>query len=336
MSKKIILTILFVVVAQFSFAEKILITPITIQDAYGREIEIEDDITSNIVTNLNSYWFEGLLEFEKIDKSEFGNILTILDVRNLCVIKNVEYSLYGYIQKNETSWFGNIKLYSKTHKKIIKEFFASDNINYYKRFEDTLKNNIAFGLKELIGLESMLKKDDLIEPFTLGISAGIFYWNPIDSKWQNAYVGVAGGQLGTELFLPYERKVSNFFNTSIRFMCSYSFGFGNEKVYPLNLHTFQIDSTLIEAFNFNKTHSVYLGLGPYYEIEILSVVEKYEDEKKYYQNMFGLKSLVGYKITANKYISFSSELAFDLHLSSDLYISIKPTLLVNINIFKGK
>jgi len=339
MNKKICVIVFCLLLIQFVFAEKVLISPIIIQDSYGRGIEEIDKFAINIneklQNDLESYWFEGFFEFETLDESEVGKVLTVLDARNICLTKNEEYLIYGFIQKNDKSWYGNLKLYSKSHKKILKEFFASDDIFSFERFCNTLINNIAYGLKDIAGIEEPINKDDLTEPFCLGISISSFYWNPLSPKWNNALMGIAGGQLGVELFMPHERKVSNYFDTSIRLLTSYSFGKEVEGSYPVKLHNIQFNSSLLERFHFNRNHAVYVGCGPYYELEILTVLEKYKDAKTYFQNMFGLKTILGYELTINKNLVFGTEVAFDFHFSKELFVSIKPSILLTINIYRG-
>ena len=199
MNKKICVIVFCLLLIQFVFAEKVLISPIIIQDSYGRGIEEFDKFAINIneklQNDLESYWFEGFFEFETLDESEVGKVLTVLDARNICLTKNEEYLIYGFIQKNDKSWYGNLKLYSKSHKKILKEFFASDDIFSFERFCNTLINNIAYGLKEIAGIEEPINKDDLTEPFCLGISISSFYWNPLSPKWNKVLLGIVGGQL---------------------------------------------------------------------------------------------------------------------------------------------
>lgn len=167
MNKKIYVLGLFFFLFQFVFAEKVLISPII---TYGRDIEEIDNYAINLKeklhNDLESYWFEGFFEFETLDESEVGKVLTVLDARNICLTKNEEYIIYGYIQQNDKSWYGNLKLYSKSHKKILKEFFSSDDILSFERFCNTLINNIAYGLKEISGIEETIVKDDLTEPFS--------------------------------------------------------------------------------------------------------------------------------------------------------------------------
>ena len=182
---------------------------------------------------------------------------------------------------------------------------------------------------------SAIYTENFTGSFSLGISISSFYWNPLSPKWNDALLGIAGAQFGVELFMPHERKVSNYFDTSIRFLTSYSFGKEVEGSYPLNLHNVQFNSSLLERFHFNKTHAVYVGCGPYYELEFLTVLEKYKDAKTYLQNMFGLKTILGYELTINKKILFGTEVAFDFHLSKDFFVSIKPSILLTINIYRG-
>ena len=54
------------------------------------------------------------------------------------------------------------------------------------------------------------------------------------------------------------------------------------------------------------------------------------------QNMFGSKAILGYELTINKFLVFGTEVAFDFHFSNDFYVSIKPSILMTINVYRGE
>ena len=52
--------------------------------------------------------------------------------------------------------------------------------------------------------------------------------------------------------------------------------------------------------------------------------------------MFGSKAILGYELTINKFLVFGTEVAFDFHFSNDFYVSIKPSILMTINVYRGE
>ena len=106
-----------------------------------------------LIRKLNSYWFEGLISFELLNSSYYGDVYTVIDANKACDISDSLYLLYGFIQKNEKSWFANLKLYSRNEKKIVKEFFGSDDIDKYDRLLEDLSLKIIDGINEITGLD---------------------------------------------------------------------------------------------------------------------------------------------------------------------------------------
>lgn len=328
MNKKVMAICFSFLFFNLAFAQKIVLAPIVVYDFKGYKIEEKNESHEKIYENLSSFWTNGLLYFETINKNEYEEVLTVLDAEKVCNVKKEEYLLYGYIQKSEISWHGNIKLYSTSHKKIIKEFFASDELSKYERFIDVFSNNIFFGLKEILGIEQGRKISGDTILFQMNLAVSGFYWTPIDLHWSSVYNGIAGGAIGLEVF-PYQRKTktnSFRFELSTKVNFEYAYAEGKANSYPLVLHTMKIIPTLVMRFNLNKINAFYIGVGAFYEEEFLSVLEKYEEESSYWQKLFGLHISSGYEISINNVISLGTGVGFDFHLSENSYIAIKPQI----------
>ena len=339
MNKKIfVLVFTLFLVSTFSFAEKMALSPIIVYDRDSSKIECDTDFEEIFYKSLEQEWFSGLISFVKLNASDFGDIYTVLDANKACSAGNFAFILYGFIQKNENSWYGNLKLYSASAKKIEKEFFAGDDISNLQRFISVLTQNLISGIYEITGLAASGQKSSDVVPFRINIPMEVFYWNPLGEKWNKVYTGIAGGTLGIDFIPPQKKLIISkhliYFSLGMDF--SYSFAIGKENSYSLNLHSVQVLTPVLFHVDFNENHSVFIKAAPYYEMEFLDVVEKYEEEEFHFQNMAGVQVGFGYEFTAAKFLKFYAKTDFDFHFSKDNFCDVKVGLGAKFMIYNGR
>lgn len=335
MNKKVMFYFFLSFLLSFNFyaEEKLGIATILVYDSNNQIISPAENPENKIYQELQMGLFSSVLSVEKINPDKAGNVYTALDAHKVCAVCNCEYLLYGFIQKNENFWHANLKLYSYSKKKIVKEFFGSDELEKYNRFFDSLTSRIKDGLFELTGIQ--LSFDNEI-PFDICLSMNIGYWNPIDKNWKDKIAGVINSQLYLD-FIPQQKKlfigpVLIYFSTGLKL--SYLYGTKKENVYPLNYNAFQIIAPASVHFSFNKKHSAVIHLAPYYELDFLNVIQKYEKEKFYFQNMFGFEIGASYEFSINELFSVFAETDFDFHFSKTPFIAIKPSVGAKINFMR--
>lgn len=321
-----------------SYAANIKIAPLAVYDNRGSKMSPPFNPEKAIHAELEKHWFEGLLHFASIAKDKYGIPVTIIDAHKICESESIDYLLYGYIKKNEANWFSEIKFYDASKKKVIKEFFASDDTEHYERMIDNLKKNILYGIEEITGLNQNELREEKTRAIELNIPASIFYWSPIDVNWGDKVLGIAGINIGLEFYPPQPVLVFNgkLIDLSARFNLLWNIGINKENTFPLIFNTIAISFPIIWHVHFNTMHSVYAGIGLAYEIEFMKIQPKYEDKQFFYQNIFSLKTPVGYELTLNEIIKFFVEITFDYHLTGDGFISIEPGLGVSFNVFKER
>lgn len=335
MKTKIVSIILFFLMPML-FAEKVIIAPVVVLDQKSARITDETTISQEIYEGLSENWFEGLLGFELLSENDYGDIYTILDANKVSEITGSEYVLYGYVQKNENSWYANLKLFGKNERRIIKEFFASDEIKEKQRFISCLINNVIFGINEITGLDIEKVQNEENEYFRISLPVSVSYWNPLGKRWSSVITGIAGIDVGVE-FYPLKKDSGNQnqrIDFSLGLNAGYSLGLGKDDSYPLNYHTIDISFPLMAHFYFNKWNSFFCGIAPYYEMELLKVQEKYKDSALHFQNMFGLQGCIGYEYSISSFISMRTDIKTEFHMSNDRYWAIKPGISTVI-CFKG-
>lgn len=319
-------------------ASEIKIAPLAVYDGDGNKTEAPYNPSKAIHDELEKHWFGGLINFSHISESKYGIPVTIIDAHKICASERADYLIYGYLKKNESSWLCEVKLYDANGKKIIKEFFAGDSIDHYDRLINVLCQNILFGIEEITGLNKDELRQKKTRPMELRIPVSLFYWNPVDSNWGDKILGIAGVNAGLELYPPQPVIVSNekLIDFSARFNLSWNIGINKKNTYPLVINTMAISLPVLLHVHFNERHSLYGGFGLAYNIELMSIKPKYENEKFLYQNVFSFETIAGYEFDINDKARLFAEMAFDFHLLGDGFVSVKPCLGASFNIFKER
>lgn len=319
-------------------ASEIKIAPLAVYDVDGNKTEAPYNPSKAIHDELEKHWFGGLINFSHISESKYGIPVTIIDAHKICASERADYLIYGYLKKNESSWLCEVKLYDANGKKIIKEFFAGDSIDHYDRLINVLCQNILFGIEEITGLNKDELRQKKTRPMELRIPVSLFYWNPVDSNWRDKILGIAGVNAGIELYPPQPVIVSNgkLIDFSARFNLSWNIGINKKNTYPLVINTMAISLPVLLHVHFNERHSLYGGFGLAYNIELMSIKPKYENEKFLYQNVFSFETIAGYEFDINDKARLFAEMAFDFHLLGDGFVSVKPCLGASFYIFKER
>lgn len=322
----------------YMFAENIILAPLVCYDENNKIIELTKNPNKIINRDLSKVWFEGIINFSAIDEKNYGLIYTIVDAERLCVVLNSDYIVYGYIQKNELSWYGNLKLYDANRKQIVKDFFASDSIDNFNRFITVLEQNLVSGIEEILGIDFLNEEVEKNRPTEIRIPISACYWTPIDYKWSNVITGITGVNTGIEIFPPFQTKTFNntLVDVSATLKLSYAYGIGSQKKYPLDYHTVTVCFPVSFYFHFTEKHSTYFGAGFFYELELMNVQKKYENPQFMYQNMFGTTISAGYEFLLNNFCSIYTEICLDYHFAADSYIAVKPSLGIKIYAFRGE
>lgn len=314
--------------------QKIVLSPIVCYDQNNKAINLVKNPNRILYDDLTNSWFEGLIDFSLHKEKEF--IYTIVEAQKLCTQLNCSYLIYGYVQKNENSWYANLKLYDSNKKMIVKDFFASDDINNFERFISTLEENIIGGVEQLLGLEFAQKKEECERKIEVRIPCSVYYWNPIDSRWCDVITGIVGANVGCEVFPPFKTRIIN--NTLVDFSAtlklSYAYGIGNHNRYPVNYHTATVSFPLTSYVHFTDEHIGFFGMGFFYEAEFLNIKQNYEDVKFMFQNMGGLETYVGYEFVLNENCTLYCQAEINHHFSKDSFVSLKPTLGTKFRVFK--
>ena len=335
---KVSFIIVFAFLINFIFATEIAVAPLSVFDTEGNSITITENPSVIIYNNLEQTWFEGLIHFIQIPENSYGIPSTVIDANKICVTENKDYLLYGYIKNNETNWYADIKLYCAQDKKIAQEYFASDDVTHYERLIKELTDKILSGIGELSGINPETINNSKFRPAELRIPLSAFYWTPIDNKWNDKILGIAGAATGLDFFPPIPkstiRELKLDFSGSLNI--SWQYAINQQKTYPFFLNTISLIFPFYTHLYFNERNSIYAGIGLGYEIELINIRPKYEPEQFIYQNIFSLETSIGYEFMINNLLNFHTGVAFNFHLIPDKRISVKPHIGLSFRVFKEK
>lgn len=317
-------------------AETVLVAPVIVYDKDSNAVTSGRNPSEEIYDRISDCRFEGMIDIRLLPSKKYGDIYTILDANRCCAAEGAEYILFGYVQKNEGSWAACLKLYDAGAKKTAKEFFSSDDITHYDRLLDDLGGKILTGLEDATGLGRDEVLNEKVRPLETRLPVSAFYWTPVDPGWNAVMLGIAGCGIGVEIY-PRQMKLAIGHRTvdfSLRPQLSYSFAMGKDGAYPLYYSGISMGLPVCAHIHFDLKNSVYIGCGPYYEIELLNVMPKYGDQEFHFQNIFGLESFAGYGVNISGPIDLYAEVQLDFHFKNDTFLALRAALGLSVKLYK--
>jgi hypothetical protein len=134
-----------------------------------------------------------------------------------------------------------------------------------------------------------------------------------------------------ELFPEIEFNASDNRNYALSFRidAGYRYGLGNDSVEPSRLNSIYIAGPVMLNFFLSGVHRFRFGLGPLYELDLLTIDRKYVGTSTERSNLFGFRFTAGYRYTANRNWPFSTGLNFDTWITENTSPVMQPYLEVS-------
>lgn len=322
---KRILMILFVLlfITNSALADSLLIMPMTVFEEDGTRVKLGKDPDKYIYSYLLGFDFDGLIEFSNPSAGRYGNVNSIVDAERVSASSGAEYLMYGYVEKRSDSWYCNIRLFDSRSKKVVDEFFVADSISEFERFVYTINERSLGLVNHLLGRDFLKEKEG--RPFEVYFPVNAGWWTPVGNGWWNSMKGIASVSGGVEFFPKISGNV--FMGVEVDFSVGarliYSVAVGGRKKFPLFYNGVGICFPVICYARFSEMHSTYIGLGPYYEFEMMNITQKYLPSEFMYQNMMGCKIYSGYEFSIRDEIKLNAGINGDFHFLGDKYIAIE-------------
>lgn len=336
MNKRIVLLIVFLLSFSVSAVE-FGIAPFIIYDGEGMKISLNSVPSDNVYKQLTEKWLDGLIDFHKVNSEKTGDIYTVIDAYKVCTTEGYDYIIYGFIEKKEDCYFSNLKIYSSSEKKNIKNFYCSDDIEHYERLMNNLSLNVLQGIEEITGISELKEKQNKYRDFEMKVPLSIFYWSPLGNEWDQRVLGICGVNTGLEIYPPLPVKVmkSKLYDVSIKFNVDWSYGVNQPNYYALYLNSLTIVLPVIVHVHYNPKISAYFGCGFGYGLDMVLITPKYEDEKFVLQNILIFETVAGCEFNINSLIDLFCEIDLHIRFKENTYFELCPKIGVNFK-FGGK
>ena len=318
-------------------ADTVYIAPVVCYTADNRKKEQLENPNEIIGKALDRYLLGGLIKFRVLGEKEYGNIASVTDAARVCTVSENRYVIYGYIRLSEVSWTGELRLYDHTESKVVQNFFAADDIEHYDRFLSVFVERIVAYFNVFLGLEKDDRTLKSLRPFEIRLPFGISYWSPIEGGWNERLLGIVGSDIGVEFFPKMKKFLWRDMSVEFSFtvMSGYKFGIGNPSAYKAGYHSFSVATPLMCYLCMHDPHSLYIGFGPMYELDILAIDKKYEKTTTYVQNQFGAAVYMGYRYQLTDEWSLFTNIEFDAYFTKNSFTVIKPNFGASYRMHRG-
>ena len=317
--------------------DTVCIAPIVCYTADNRKAEQLENPGVTIEKALDQFLFGGLLSFRVFSENDYGNIASVTDAARVCRVSGNRYVLYGYVRSSDVSWTGELRLYDHTEGSVVQSFFSADDIEHYDRFITVFVDRIVSYFNVFLGLEKDDRTLKSLRPFEIRLPFGISYWSPIEGNWNARLLGIVGSDVGVELFPKMKKLLWRDMSIEFSFVLTagYTCGIGNPAAYKAGYHGVSISAPLMCYLCIHDPHSVYIGFGPLYELDILTIDKKYEKTATYIQNQFGATIHMGYRYRLNEEWALFTSVEFDMYFTKNSFTTIKPNIGATYRLYRG-
>lgn len=313
---------------------RVLIAPVICYDGAGKRLELQENPNRRIRRELERYWFKGLLRFRAVAEEEYGSIASVLDAERAIVASGAEYVLYGYARRNEESWYCELKLYSGRERIIAERFFAADGAERYERLMERVCANMREHFNELVGQEGRAGSLAYTQAVEFRVPVALCAWSPTGAKWRESLLGLMGAGIGVEFFPELKRPTR--FGVSVSVESGWRLGLGSPDRYEALLNALTVAGLLTCYARLDVANTLSGSIGALYELELLKVTGKYEEQERHAGQRFGVMVRLGYEHAVSERWSLFMSMEGDFYVSRGAYHVLKPNFGVVYRAYRRK
>jgi|GEM_PF-4877642 len=289
--------------------------------------EDEENATRLIYKKLLEKDYEGLLNVKYLRSNLVSKkiIKTTIEASETCDLLNIDYLLYGFMEKTNKYYNLEVRLFDNLKKDDIKIFYVKTGLDDFNEVIEELSYKFFNYMLKILGLSGSYQ-DDKRSFGGIGIYTGAGYWLPL-SDWSNIITGIFNCELGFSVIpLSHIVKVRKFsFYIRCGFFISYSFAINKPdflKSY-FNSIMFKIPGEL--CFEIFSRNVFFIGLGTQLQFDILYQERLYEDSILTNSLGFGLFCYTGYEhwFGKNKIVAIGINNIFDFTFYNEIFIDYK-------------
>ena len=298
--KKIIIAALFISIQLYLFSIKINIANLNI---YTSELDVElnkKDLKSStlLFKYLKRKDFEGHLNIKQVSKSiTYSDKLTksTLDASELCELLNIDFLLYGFIEKTNKYYNAEVRLFENENKIDKKSFFVKNDTDDIDVIIEELADKIFKYLNGMLGYSDTYDKSR--RGFGgIGIYTGVGYWFPM-GDWWSVLTGLVCFEHGVNVIpiTPIVDKRNFNFYLRYGFYISYSLGMNKPNYLTSYFNSIILKIPAEVCFEIYNRNVFIVSFGPQLQIDILYQELLFADPETTVSPSFSLTSGVGYE-----------------------------------------
>jgi len=280
MKKSIVILFFIIFISPFIYSLNVFIAPL---EYYVNESsdnnKIEFNIQDKMTNDLAQLFLWSKIKFLKLRK-KVTPPKSFLDALHLSTEFSLDYIIYGFIEENEYSITGELKLFDSKKQEIIQVFYSRDNPDRLNRLTVDLVSKIDAYFKSIFDMPLPEEKNEATS--TQGIISfilGAGYWTPVNTAWVEYNLGLYSIDLQAR-FIPYRPPEGLgfrgfYFRTGFTVNFFHSINRAGYESYNLLTFAFGIPAAL--CADIGTKHTISLGLEPQFTIDCLIQDRMYDD-----------------------------------------------------------
>ncbi|MCG8573227.1 MAG: hypothetical protein MJB14_24090 [Spirochaetes bacterium] len=327
-----IFVLLLVILPTAVYSLKINIADLNI---YSSSIDVhlteqEKDTTALFHKAIQKLDFQGLLNINKVSGLFIeSTIKSSLEASELCDLLQVDYLLYGFVEKTSRYYNVEIRIFNNISKEDQKTIFVKQELGNFDAVLAEMSLKFKDYIYQILGLTEVQKQRE--RGFGgISIHSGVGYWIPMTEDWWNVVTGLFNAELGVSILpVSYLAQTKNFkFNLRLNVNLSYSLGINKPDLLRSYLNTLFVKFPINFSFELFFNHVIIVGGGPGLVIDILYQKLLYDEPVSYSSLALGLFCSLKYEywFGEKKRFAFGVNNTFNFSLYQNLLVGYQLQL----------
>ena len=308
------------------FAIEIFIAPISYIDSREEKVISRIEISKELANEAERYLYRKEIFLKEIKNAEINAPVSMIDAIKVSREEKAEYLLYGFVEKKEYTYRGEIKLLDYEKREISTVFYSSDDLENYERLIKDLSYKIVTYFDMIFDLKLAEEEPGKLR---LSVPISLGYWSYISSDWMNTVTGTGAVSTGLDLitndkiFPNFKHKTYLSWNLNIE----YRYGIGKDEVELSGLHIINLSMPLrVHIESLSKEDGIFLGFGFLYEFDIANIEEKYAGDKRSLYTHIGILGSFGYQWKLNEKIRICFDNIIEVGFQERVMVSFSPRI----------
>jgi hypothetical protein len=330
MINKFLLIMLYAVVSFCIYGTNIFVSSINIYNV-NPDVNLTDNEknASNVLFDaLLKTDYDGMLILKKIPTTvtyQDRSIKSELEASEICDLLNIDYLLYGSIEKTNKFYNAEIFLYDNAAKSNKKTLYVKTELGDFDQFINEITLKFINYMYDKLGLTE-LKQERKLGFGGIGLVFASGYWIPM-GNWWDFTTGLVCFETGMNV-IPLKAfvKMRNFaFYMRFGLNINYSLGMNKPGHLTSYLNTLLIKVPIENCFELFNYNVITVGVGPQLQIDMMYQKLLYDPPQTKSTAAFSLYCSTGYEywFTKKKLIGMGLINIFDFTFYDNFFVDYK-------------